>query len=96
MKLLQKFREKLVTIKTSDNQFDSGDNQISSEKLEDEIGSDNWLNHKLTFKNDITPILAKDASTKNDDWYDAYDPRNILNKRKRGEPDTTKGIKKNK
>ena len=30
-------------------------------------------------------ILAKDANIKNEDTYDIYDPRNPLNKRRRGE-----------
>ena len=29
------------------------------------------------------PVLAKDASTKDDDWFDIYDPRNPLNQRRR-------------
>lgn len=42
------------------------------------------LSHKLHFKED-TPVLAKDANTKDDDWFEIYDPRNPLNKRRRGE-----------
>jgi peptidyl-prolyl cis-trans isomerase SDCCAG10 len=30
-----------------------------------------------------TPALAKDASTKTDDWFEIYDPRNPINKRRR-------------
>ena len=30
-------------------------------------------------------VLAKDANTKDDDWFDIYDPRNPVNKRRRGE-----------
>lgn len=42
------------------------------------------LSHKLKFDaND--PVLAKDANKKDDDWYEVYDPRNPLNKRRRGE-----------
>lgn len=40
--------------------------------------------HQLHFKED-TPVLAKDANTKDDDWFEIYDPRNPLNKRRRGE-----------
>jgi len=32
-------------------------------------------------KND--PVLAKDASTKADDWFEITDPRNPLTKRRR-------------
>lgn len=50
---------------------------------EDDIAGDDWLSHTLRFE-EKAPVLAKDASTKKDDWYDAFDPRNPLNKRKRG------------
>lgn len=42
------------------------------------------LSHKLKFQED-DPVLAKDANTKEDDWFEIYDPRNPLNKRRRGE-----------
>lgn len=38
--------------------------------------------HKLHFE-DKTPVLAKDASTKDDDWFEITDPRNAINKRRR-------------
>ena len=31
------------------------------------------------------PVLAKDANLKSDDWFEITDPRNVLNKRRRGE-----------
>lgn len=83
LQLLEKFKNKLHTI-----QDQAGDEEASGSKEEtneeEDIQGDNWLSHRLQFeKND--PILAKDAATKDDDWYDVYDPRNPLNKRKRGE-----------
>lgn len=93
MMLLQKFRNKLDLMKNQE-QPENIYHKISHEQLDQEIASDGWLNHKLSFNENVTPVLAKDASTKNDDWYDAYDPRNSLNKRKRGETSTNK--KKNK
>lgn len=42
------------------------------------------MTHNLHFKDDA-PVLARDANTKQDDWYEIYDPRNPLNKRRRGE-----------
>ncbi|KAJ8970968.1 hypothetical protein NQ317_012645 [Molorchus minor] len=42
------------------------------------------LSHTLKFEED-TPTLAKDANTKDDDWFEIFDPRSSLNKRKRGE-----------
>ena len=51
--------------------------------------------HKtLKFESD-DPVLAKDANTKDDDWFDIYDPRNPLNKRRR-ENDQIEGKKKEK
>jgi len=38
---------------------------------------------------DPAPVLARDANTKGDDWFDIYDPRNPLNKRKREESKKT-------
>lgn len=51
------------------------------------------LAHKLNFVEQI-PVLARDASTKDDDWYEVFDPRNPLNKRRRGED--AKGASKSK
>jgi peptidyl-prolyl cis-trans isomerase SDCCAG10 len=73
--LLEKFKGRLTEAKEST--VEEGDE-------EEDIQSDRWLQHEFHF-NDQAPVLAKDASTKGDDWYDAYDPRNPLNKRKRGE-----------
>ncbi|KAK2728012.1 spliceosome-associated protein CWC27 homolog [Artemia franciscana] len=41
-----------------------------------------WLTHELKCE-DTKPTLAKDANTKDDNWFDIYDPRNPINKRKR-------------
>lgn len=48
--------------------------------LEDDL----YLAHALR-PTETGPVLAKDASTKGDDWFEIYDPRNPLNKRRRGE-----------
>lgn len=93
--LLQKFRSKLGALKDEENE-EQQNSSISHEQIDKEITSDHWLKHKLSFKEDVTPILAKDASTKNDDWYDAYDPRNPLNKRKRGDPTSNKNAESSK
>lgn len=50
------------------------------------------LSHTLKFE-DSTPILARDANTKSDDWFEISDPRNAINKRRREE---SKKIMKNK
>jgi peptidyl-prolyl cis-trans isomerase SDCCAG10 len=43
------------------------------------------LKHRLTFESDEKLVLAKDANIHNEDTFDIYDPRNPLNKRRRGE-----------
>ena len=43
------------------------------------------LKHRLTFESDEKLVLAKDANIQNEDTFDIYDPRNPLNKRRRGE-----------
>lgn len=52
------------------------------EEEDDSDNDENWMNHTLKFQSD-DPVLAKDASTKDDDWFDIYDPRNPINKRRR-------------
>lgn len=42
------------------------------------------LKHSLKFE-DATPNVARDANLKDDDWFEIYDPRNPLNKRRREE-----------
>ncbi|XP_045457702.1 spliceosome-associated protein CWC27 homolog [Melitaea cinxia] len=80
LQLLAKFKTKLHAIKEKA--------QGEEEKAEDEddINTDNWLGHTLRFE-DKGAVLAKDASTKGDDWFDIYDPRNPINKRKREKND---------
>lgn len=93
--LLAKFKSKLVKLK--DAKLDDEDDEeqtVAEPKVvsvreitsdnEDDIAGDDWLAHKLRFE-EKAPVLAKDASTKKDDWYDVHDPRNSLNKRKRGD-----------
>jgi peptidyl-prolyl cis-trans isomerase SDCCAG10 len=82
--LLAKFKGRLTEAKECP--AEAGDE-------EEDIQSDRWLQHEFHFA-ETTPVLAKDASTKGDDWYDAFDPRNPLNKRKRGEGSSTSSSKK--
>ena len=49
---------------------------------DDDLKGDSWMHKTLKFESD-DPVLAKDANTKDDDWFDIYDPRNPLNKRRR-------------
>ncbi|XP_073836105.1 spliceosome-associated protein CWC27 homolog isoform X2 [Musca autumnalis] len=91
LSLLSKFRSKLDALKqkreeheNEDHEDEATTNKVDDTIVEKEIQGDDWLCHILKFQEDV-PVLAKDASTKGDDWYDVYDPRNPLNKRKRKE-----------
>merc|ERR1711971_1539255 len=77
--LLAKFKQKLSGIKYGEDE---------------EIVGDDWMKNTLVFENDA-PVLAKDASSKDDDWFDIYDPRNPINKRRR-ENDAQDGRKREK
>lgn len=81
--MLTKFKSKLTNIKTSASE-ESDSKPVKSSGGDGDVDGDDWLSHKLSFV-EQGAVLAKDASTKNDDWYDVYDPRNSLNKRKRGD-----------
>lgn len=81
MELLSKFRNKLQSAK--DNIANS-DKNTSNDIEDDDPHDESWMTHALHCEEKV-PVLAKDASTKNDDWFEIYDPRNPLNKRRRGE-----------
>ncbi|CAH0716959.1 unnamed protein product, partial [Brenthis ino] len=83
LQLLAKFKTKLHAIKEK-SQTDAE----NTEKKEDEedIDTDDWMGHTLRFE-EKGAVLAKDASSKGDDWFDIYDPRNPINKRKREKTD---------
>ncbi|EFA06776.1 spliceosome-associated protein CWC27 homolog [Tribolium castaneum] len=72
LNLLEKFKKKIQSMK---------DGEENEEDNEEEQA---WLKHRLCFQ-DKNPVLAKDANRKDDDWFEIYDPRNALNKRRRGE-----------
>lgn len=102
--LLSKFKSKLEKVKETRTTEEEEADESQSEKkktsvreitsdTEDDIVGDDWLSHTLRFE-DKAPVLAKDASTKKDDWYDAFDPRNPLNKRKRGDADDSRARKR--
>ncbi|XP_060808803.1 spliceosome-associated protein CWC27 homolog isoform X2 [Amyelois transitella] len=87
LELLAKFKNKLHAIK---EKAQTGETETKDE--EEDINTDNWLGHTLKFE-DKGAVLAKDASTKGDDWFDIYDPRNPINKRKREKKDEKKSKK---
>ncbi|XP_021919710.1 peptidyl-prolyl cis-trans isomerase CWC27 homolog isoform X1 [Zootermopsis nevadensis] len=86
LSLLAKFQKKLSSAKDKAREK-SGDKAGQSSpnlenKTEDDDDDEDWLSHMLIFETN-TPVLAKDASTKTDDWFEIYDPRNPINKRRR-------------
>lgn len=86
LSLLNKFKAKLDSAKEA-RPTDKDSTKTSND---DDITDDNWLSHELHFV-EQGAILAKDAATKQDDWYDVYDPRNPINKRRRGDDKKKKG-----
>ncbi|XP_034108580.1 spliceosome-associated protein CWC27 homolog [Drosophila albomicans] len=98
LELLSKFKSKLDNLKYKSSENDEADastTTVDETVVEKDIKGDDWLAHTLNF-NSTVPVLAKDASTKGDDWYDVYDPRNPLNKRKRGATEHNKSSGKSK
>ncbi|XP_043277171.1 spliceosome-associated protein CWC27 homolog [Venturia canescens] len=98
LSLLKKFRGKLASAKEEattgglSSEEASEARSKSREKLggskmddENDDGNDgSWFAHSLQC-DEKDAVLAKDASTKDDDWFEITDPRNPLNKRRRGE-----------
>lgn len=86
MDLLNKFKSKLHTAKSQIKESADSDSKktFENDKEEDDPNDDSWMAHALHCE-EKAPVLAKDASTKDDDWFEIYDPRNPLNKRRRGE-----------
>ena len=70
-------------LRTGSSKFAETKEEIVEEERDDEdLKGDSWMRKELKFVSD-DPVLAKDANTKDDDWFDIYDPRNPLNKRRR-------------
>ncbi|KRT81838.1 hypothetical protein AMK59_5941, partial [Oryctes borbonicus] len=76
LNLLAKFKNKLQSVKESNLE------ETETEENAEDVDSTSWMSHELRFNNDV-PTLAKDANTKDDDWFEIYDPRSALNKRRR-------------
>lgn len=85
MELLNKFKSKLHTAKETVGERSPSPPRTEDKKDDDfDPADESWMVHTLQCE-EKAPILAKDASTKDDDWFEIYDPRNPLNKRRRGE-----------
>ena len=80
MAILSNFKNKLFSVKTNENPTST--NKPIQDDNDDSDDDDNWMANSLNFESN-DPVLAKDASTKDDDWFDIYDPRNPMNKRRR-------------
>ncbi len=90
MKLLEKFKSRLHNVMEKEEEDEEGGGvKKSAAKKEgdgddDDVDGDDWMANTLKFQTE-DPVLARDASTKDDDWFDIYDPRNPVNKRRRKE-----------
>lgn len=85
MELLNKFKSKLQTAKETIRERSPSPLKKEDNKEDDfDPADESWMIHALHCE-EKAPVLAKDASTKDDDWFEIYDPRNPLNKRRRGE-----------
>ncbi|XP_076289960.1 spliceosome-associated protein CWC27 homolog [Lasioglossum baleicum] len=85
MDLLKKFKSKLQSAKETRSERSPTPPRKDNSKEEDfDPDDESWMVHSLQCEEKV-PVLAKDASTKDDDWFEIYDPRNPLNKRRRGE-----------
>ncbi|XP_077267504.1 spliceosome-associated protein CWC27 homolog [Temnothorax americanus] len=97
MGLYGQFRSNLQNVKehAKDNTTSTG--KKTSKDIEDDDDDDpddksSLYTHVMRCE-EKAPVLAKDASTKDDDWFEIYDPRNPLNKRRRGENSKSKDDK---
>lgn len=84
MELFKQFKSKLQNAKEHTKDDTTSSDKMSKDTEDDDSHDESWLTHTLHCE-EKAPVLAKDASTKNDDWFEIYDPRNPLNKRRRGE-----------
>lgn len=75
--MLQKFKNRLQGSKRAEGPSDEVKEGTSSSKT-------TWLSHKMNCTGEDEIVLARDANIRNEeDWYDIYDPRNPINKRRR-------------
>ena len=75
--MLEKFKSRLLSTR---------ERKVSEKEEEEVKREDDWLSHEMHCQKEEQLILAKDANLRNEeDWYDIYDPRNPINKRRREE-----------
>merc|ERR1719474_123576 len=98
--MLEKFKSKLSGIVTHDDDDDNTkksakdalETEAESGEEDGDIVGDDWMKTPLNFESEGVK-LAKDANTKDDEWFDIFDPRNKINKRRR-EKDALQGMDK--
>lgn len=88
--LLASFQSKMSNMISQDDEDEEKDDSQEDGEIKDALS---WASHKLKFDEHRD---AKDANTKGDDWYDIYDPRNPVNKRRRNEGNDSKTKSKSK
>jgi peptidyl-prolyl cis-trans isomerase SDCCAG10 len=93
LELLEAFKERLFNAKNKPEEDEEVD-KISNDQTKTEL--ETILTHKLDVDEEIKQKVI-DANIKEADRYDIFDPRNVINKRKRGEynePISTKSSRK--
>lgn len=84
---MNKFLNKLSAVKeqqSEETSSTSDEKKVENDDDDDDPNDKTWMTRQLHC-DEKAPVLAKDASTKGDDWFEIYDPRNPINKRRRGE-----------
>ncbi len=85
--MLQNFKKRLQSSKKTSEAGSSDDKEPKEKEESTGAGSSSkaaWLAHKMTCTGEDEIVLARDANIRNEeDWYDIYDPRNPINKRRR-------------
>ncbi|XKL65346.1 hypothetical protein PGB90_008766 [Kerria lacca] len=79
LSLMKKFEKSLINARESTSNFVDR-NQIENE---DKVSPIEWMGFQLEESSNQPQVLAKDANTKSDDWYELHDPRNPITKRRR-------------
>ena len=89
LELLEAFKERLFNAKNKAPEDE--EKESTEEKTKTEL--EKILTHKLDLDEDIRQKVI-DANIKDADRYDIFDPRNVINKRKRGEYNESKPSKR--
>lgn len=83
LKKLMGFKTKIKTMQEICGEDSEEAEKAEKVDIKEEV-VDDILAHRILCE-DKAPVLAKDANLKEDDWFEIHDPRNPINKRRRGE-----------